>query len=293
MTDTRPTFQLLHGDALVLMAGMPTPTPATLPERRIGAVITDPPYSSGGMFRGDRTKLTRDKYVIEDGQEVLPDFAGDVRDQRGFLFWCSLWLAEAWRLADEGALLAVFADWRQVPTMTDAVQAGGWVYKGFIPWNKTMATRPQKGWFRNQCEYIVLGSKGKPALLDCVNAATSDAPCLEGFFCCPVPKDKQHQTEKPREVVDWLLQVVRPGCTVLDPFVGSGTTGDAALRSGRSFLGFELTEEYHRRATERLAAVQAQGTLLLEPVRRGRQASLGLDPEPDPDPEGLVLEGTT
>ena len=53
----------------------------------IGAVITDPPYSSGGAFRGDRAQQTSRKYVNSGTAAYRPEFAGDNRDQRSFLIW--------------------------------------------------------------------------------------------------------------------------------------------------------------------------------------------------------------
>lgn len=240
-----------QGDALQVLHDLPTGC--------VQAIVTDPPYSSGGMFRSDRTQKTGDKYVLDQGQEKFADFYGDNRDQRSFAHWCALWLAECWRVADEGAQLAVFTDWRQLPSMTDAIQAGGWIWRGIVPWNKTEATRPQKGWYRSQCEYLLVASRGKPALLDETHKA--DVPCLAGFFVCPVEPvaDRCHQTQKPRQIVEWALQVTPKGCTVLDPFMGSGTTGEAALATGRRFIGAELSEEYFGRAFARL-----QGTSLVD-----------------------------
>lgn len=76
---------IYHGDALFV-----------LPElQNIGAIVTDPPYSSGGAFRSDRVRGTVEKYVHSGTQAYRPEFAGDNRDQRSFLAWCSLWLAAA------------------------------------------------------------------------------------------------------------------------------------------------------------------------------------------------------
>jgi site-specific DNA-methyltransferase (adenine-specific) len=89
----------------------------------IGAVITDPPYSSGGAFRGDRAQLTTTKYVNSDTNAYRPEFAGDTRDSRSFLAWSSLWLNAARNASEPGAVLASFIDWRQLPILTDAVEA--------------------------------------------------------------------------------------------------------------------------------------------------------------------------
>ncbi len=247
MTDR---FTIHHGDCLRFMADMP--------EASVDAVITDPPYSSGGMFRGDRSKTsTADKYTVDSGQAAKPDFHGDTRDQRGFAFWCALWFSEAYRVAREGAVLAVFTDWRQLPTITDVIQAGGWCYRGIVPWNKTEATRPMKGWFRSQCEYVVVAAKGKPARLD--QTGTGDAPCLPGFLVCPVDRDNEHQTQKPVDLMRWICRAVRPAGVVLDPFAGSGSTGVAALLEGLEFIGCEMSEEYVAIARRRCQETVDQG----------------------------------
>jgi len=244
-------FVIHQGDSLAILR--------TLPDASIDALVTDPPYSSGGMFRGDRTKSTGDKYVHAlNGIEGRADFMGDNRDQRSFGYWCALWLSECRRVAKPGALCAIFTDWRQLPSMTDAVQAGGWLWRGIVPWNKTEGARPQKGWFRAQCEYLVVGANGVPAMLD--PTGKTDAPALPGFFTCTVGRDNEHQTQKPVDLMRWILAITPPGGTVLDPFAGSGTTGVAALLEGRRFIGCELSDHYAAIARRRCMMAAHQGT---------------------------------
>lgn len=61
-----------------------------------------------------------------------------------------------------------------------------------------------------------------------------------------------------------LVQVVAPGDTILDPFMGSGTTGVAAVEMGRSFWGCEITSEYFEVAQKRIGAAQSQPSLPME-----------------------------
>ena len=68
---------------------------------------------------------TRAKYQQSDVQTEHPTFEGDNRDQRGWGYWCSLWLGQCRRVSEPGAAICVFTDWRQLPTATDIVQAGG------------------------------------------------------------------------------------------------------------------------------------------------------------------------
>lgn len=102
----------------------------SLPDGYADAVITDPPYSSGGAFRSDRVKSTDTKYTGTEHRGRRPDFSGDNRDQRGYLAWCALWLSEAARVLGPGGVVVLFTDWRQLPTTTDALQVGGLVWQG-------------------------------------------------------------------------------------------------------------------------------------------------------------------
>ncbi len=138
------SVELRHGDALILLR--------ELTDESVDLVLTDPPYSSGGMFRGDRAgRTTNEKYVQTGTFAERVDFDGDSRDQRGFLAWASLWLAECWRATKVGGSCLVFTDWRQLPTLTDAVQAGGWIWRGIVVWDKTAATRPRSGFSARHC----------------------------------------------------------------------------------------------------------------------------------------------
>lgn len=238
-------WEIRQGDSLHLLH--------TLDDATVDAVITDPPYSSGGMVRGDRSALPSTKYQRSGhATGAYPDFHGDTRDQRGFLAWCSLWLADAWRVTRDGGVLVTFADWRMLPTMTDAIQAGGWVWRGIVPWHKP-AARPQLGRFTQSCEFVAWGSRGAMPM-------NRSVPVLPGLVTHPpVSSDeREHLTEKPLAVMRELVRICAPGGLVLDPFAGSSTTGLAALLEGRSFLGFEMSAEYLEIGNRRLSELDAQ-----------------------------------
>ena len=236
-TDERAT--LYQADALAVLAALPTAS--------VDALITDPPYSSGGQYKGDRTAATGLKY----GGESMSDFSGDNRDQRSHLTWMNLWLLESLRVVRPGGVCALFTDWRQLPTTTDALQVGGWVWRGVVPWAKPSG-RPafkQRAWL-NQCEYVVWGTAGSSA----VTPDGSTQP-LPGFYTAAPPREREHQTQKPLEVMRALCRIAPEGGTVLDPFAGSGTTGVAALIEGRQFVGIEMVEHYATVAANRLRTV--------------------------------------
>ncbi len=64
--------------------------------------------------------------------------------------------------------------------------------------------------------------------------------------------DKQHPTQKPVELMEWCLKFLAPG-KVLDPFMGSGTTGVACVKAGRPFVGIEIDPDYFEGACDRIA----------------------------------------
>lgn len=236
------TWEIRQGEALAVLA--------SLPDASFDALITDPPYSSGGQFRGDRMQATSTKYVMTGTATVRPEFAGDNRDQRAYAYWCALWLSECARILKPGAPAVLFTDWRQLPTTVDALQSGGLVWRGVAVWDKTEGARPTMGGFRSQCEYIVWGTNG-PVDED----AAASVGCLPGVFRYSVKQaDKHHITGKPSALMRDLLRICPPGGRVLDPFAGSGTTIVAALHEGRGGLGIERTEEYATIARERCAA---------------------------------------
>lgn len=225
-----------------------------LPDDCIDAVITDPPYSSGGAFRGDRSMSTAAKYVASGARVVGPDFAGDTRDQLSQLAWCTMWLAEALRAARPGAPIVMFSDWRQIALAITALQCAGWIYRGIVPWTKKGAGRPQRGRFRSDAEFALWGSKG-PMPLDRRVGGTSGV--LPGHVhAAPVTVGRRrHQTEKPEdEVMRPLVRICEPGGVVLDPFAGGGSTALACLAEGYRCITVEITAEYTRRTAAALAA---------------------------------------
>jgi site-specific DNA-methyltransferase (adenine-specific) len=248
--DLTQRWTVIEGDCLDVMR--------QLPDGCVDAVVTDPPYSSGGMVRGDRTPDTGEKYVHADTELVRPSFGGDSRDQRSYLAWCYLWLSECMRVTKAGGVLLSFTDWRQLPTLTDAVQVGGWIWRGVVVWDKRGGI-PQRGRFRAQSEFIVWASNG-------VLEPDRGVPVLDGVFTHTVAQsDKHHQTGKPTALMRDVVRICSPGGLILDPFAGSGTTGLGALAGGYRFLGIEREPAYVAIARRRIADAAAQGSLF-DPV---------------------------
>lgn len=236
----RAGITLLPGDCLNVLPG--------LADGAADAVITDPPYCSGGMTPAERRRDPVDKYCQNGKSLGRPSFAGDVRDQRSYLAWGTLWASECRRIVRPGGHCLIFSDWRQLPCMTDILQGAGWTWRGIVVWDKGRGARaPHKGYWRHQCEYIAWGTNGH-----CPRDA--DGP-WDGCIRASVRQgDKFHITGKPTAVLAHLVQCVRPGGLIVDCFAGSSTTGVAALRAGRRAVLIESSPEYCALSRRRLAA---------------------------------------
>ena len=229
-------------DALQFLAG--------LESESVDMVLTDPPYCNGGIKGSSRRRPTSEKIQQSGTKDLKPDFVGDTRDQRSFEKWLRLWMTECWRVCKDGSYMACFMDWRNLACVIDSLQVVGFAYRGLFCWVKPNG-RPQRNAFKNDVEFVVWGTKGQPK-----PGPGGDRYCPGHYVGHPMTvKDRIHGTEKPVELLERLLTFVPEGGLVIDPFAGSGSTGEACHNLGLDFKGCELVEEYARLATERLEAL--------------------------------------
>lgn len=241
-TATIGPCHILRANCLDMLASLPTPLGG------FDALITDPPYSSGGRTAAERQRPASEKYV-QGGVCATHnvDFAGEMMDARSWTHWCAHWLELARQQVKEGGYALVFTDWRQLPALTDAIQMAGWHWRGVAVWDKGGGARgPHKGYFRHQCEYIVWASNGP------LPAAKHGGPWPGCYKVPVVPQEKLHMTGKPIDLMRQLVSIVPPGGHVLDPFMGSASTGVACIETDRRFTGIEVTQHYYDVSASRL-----------------------------------------
>lgn len=82
-----------------------------------------------------------------------------------------------------------------------------------------------------------------------------------------------HPTQKPLKLIKWCLQQAGLPGVVIDPFMGSGTTGVACMASGRAFIGIELNREYFDIACRRIEEAQKQPDMFI-PATQAKQEPL-------------------
>lgn len=219
------------------------------------ALISDPPYCSGGFTESAKRQAK--------GQglrsEILAEakwFGGDNMTTGG-LAWLLRAIAVAFKShAESGkATASFFCDWRMVPALAPAIESAGLRFQAMPVWNKGV---PGLGTgFRSQHECILHYAIEVPgyhsASFGNVLAAKRQ-PSL----------DRDHDTQKPLVLMAQLVEVQTPvGGIVLDPFMGSGSTGVAAIRAGRDFVGIEHDPEHFETACRRIQ--EAHGAAPLSP----------------------------
>jgi site-specific DNA-methyltransferase (adenine-specific) len=237
---------IYHGEALAVLSAMPASS--------VDVLLTDPPYSSGGMFRGDRVKQPDEKYRGWSQCDVgsrkptaeYGSFGGDTRDQRTWIRWCAAWGVESLRTVRVGGSCFLFTDWRQLPATTDLIQYSGWTWQGLVVWDKGIG-RPIAGRFRNHLEYIAWGSHGAHAPSGLYPSALISVATVHS-------SEREHVTQKPVQLLRALLAVLPDHpLTVLDPFMGSGSTLRAAKDCGHRAIGIEVDERYCEIAANRMS----------------------------------------
>lgn len=222
----------LHcGDALEVMADMD--------ERTVDAVLTDPPYSSGGRRENARS-LRKSMIRSETDDDWI---RGDAMSTQGFIWFMRQCGIQWRRILTPGGHALSFIDWRMAPNLAAALESADLRQHPTLVWDKThfgMGTI-----FRNQYELIVHMSAGNPR-----DPQRRDVGNV--LACAPV-RSELHPTEKPLPLLTKLLSVVaKPGDVVLDPCAGSGTTLLAARLLGMRAVGIEADEKYCKVIVDRL-----------------------------------------
>lgn len=88
-------------------------------------------------------------------------------------------------------------------------------------------------------------------------------------------EERYHPTQKPLEVMKWVIELCPKAQTILDPFMGIGTTGVAAIQLGRKFIGIEREPKYFDIACKRIEQAVAQGQLFApEPIKQVQESFL-------------------
>jgi len=100
--------------------------------------------------------------------------------------------------------------------------------------------------------------------------------CRRDLSNAAIAKERVHPTQKPVGVMEWCLGFVPNADMILDPFMGSGTTGVACVKRGRKFIGIEMEPRYFDIACRRIEAAYKQGDMFREPPPKMKQEAFNV-----------------
>lgn len=226
MTGSR--FELTNVDAVTWLK--------TLPSDSVDLVVTDPPYESLEKHRaiGTTTRLKHSKASSNDWFAIFPN------DRFAELF------AEIYRVLKRGRHFYLYCDPETMFVAKPLAEVAGFKFWKPLIWDKL---RIGMGYhYRARYECILFFEKGKRKLNDLGVADILEHPRVIGGY----------PAEKPPAISEILIsQSTEPGELVIDPFMGSGSVGAAAVGIGRDFRGNDLCAEAITIARTRLRELGA------------------------------------
>ena len=218
-----------------------------LPDESVDLVVTDCPYHivSGGCTNapceGECSGILNKRTTFT-----------QMNAKSGKLFDCNdikfeQWLPDVYRVLKDGSHCYIMVNGRNLKDLQTEAEKAKFQFVNLLAWRKNNKT-PNK-YYMQQLEFILLLRKGKARKIN--NMGTSN--------CLDVPNiigEKKHPTEKPVELMRIFVEnSSNVGDVVLDPFMGSGSTGIACVNTERNFIGIELDEQYFEIAKSRIQEV--------------------------------------
>jgi DNA modification methylase len=227
--------KVYKGDSLYLLS--------RLPDRSIGAVVTDPPFFVG---------IGRNE-----GRFGADPWAEDVTSATKALEWARPYAVQFGRVVRPGGAVVLMAGAHAVAAWMNACEEAGliWMAELVVLWN---TGKPRARNFGSLHTHILWFAV--PGARHVWNSSRR-AIYSNVLVCSKLNNaDKLHPAQKPVELTTFLISLLtRDGDTVLDPFCGSGSTLVSAQMVGRDYIGFDADAEYVRIAAKRALHYEVEG----------------------------------
>lgn len=231
-----------------------------IPDNSIDLVVTDCPYkiTAGGVTideRPDEYSGVLRKRAISDGTKCsnkwikkdIDSVPSAVKNGKMFSnndIKFSEWLPEVYRVLKEDAHCYIMINGRNLKALQTDAEKVGFKFVNLLAWRKNNMT-PNK-YYMQQLEFILLLRKGRARNINLMGTSNClDIPNIIG--------KKKHPTEKPVELMKtFIINSCNANDVVLDPFMGSGSTGVASVETDRNFIGIEIDKDYFDIAKSRI-----------------------------------------
>jgi DNA modification methylase len=233
-------FQIVQGDCLIGMKN--------IPDKSVDLILTDPPYNLGLFMEKRATNLgaLRENHFVASGWDHIEQ---DEWEKNIHQF-----LEESKRVLKKNGALIIFMAIIKVETLIRLAQCHGLYYKTTGIWHKkNPMPRNMNLHFINSTEsWVYLINEGKTGKFNNKGKAIHDF--IESSSISVGEKSfGKHPTQKPVVLMEHFVDLLTDkDDIVLDPFMGSGSTGVAAVNKGRKFYGIELDKSYFKISQARL-----------------------------------------
>ena len=232
-------IQLMHGDCLELMR--------IIPSGSVDMILTDPPYCSGGNLEAQKNTKAQGLRAATVAADDFHWFASDNMGSAGLVWLLRSMMIEAARILRPNRSAFIFTDWRMVPHLGPGLESSGLRWRNQIIWDKGNAGLGLG--FKPAYEVILEFCNGTPEYQVKDGQNVIRAKRLNGM-------QKVHNAQKPVNLLREIIRVSAPrGGVILDPFMGSGSTGVAAAEGGYGFIGIERDLTHFATAQRRLADI--------------------------------------
>lgn len=223
-------INLINGDCLVEMK--------KIGDKSVDLILTDPPY---GMNYQSSRRTATEKFRKIENDNVLG--------------WVCSFMTECFRVLKDDRHTYIFCNDYAISLFRDYMKEVGFNPKRTLVWVKNNHTSGDLlGDYGNKTEFIVYAQKGRRLL-----NGKRDTNVLSFNKV----SNLSHPTQKPVDMNEYLVgKSSFDGEVVLDPFMGSGTTGVACKNLGRSFIGIEKDESYFNLAKQRIESHEPQMKLV-------------------------------
>lgn len=224
----------------------------SIEENSVDLILTDPPYNLGNFMRDRDTNL----------KKMRDNFFGSAGwDDLSFEEWeesMDSFFEESVRVLKHGGSMIVFMAIIKVESIIKIAERHGLYYKTTGIWHKlNPMPRNMNLHFVNSTEtWIYFTYKKKTGTFN------NDGKMIHDFIETAVASNGErkfgkHPTQKPVKLMEFFVNVLsNENDTILDPFMGSGSTGVAAIKNDRNFIGVELNEKYYNIARQRIEEVR-------------------------------------
>ena len=219
-----------------------------IPDHSIDCVITDPPYNLGNISK------SRGYHLQSIRQNNFVNAEWDNADNADWLSLIKTLFILLIQKVKVGGNIIIFCSAFKVGELYALANNFGLYYKTTGVWHKT---NPMP---RNMNLHFVCSNEFWIHFVNQKRTGTfnNNGKLLLDFLQCSLPSKKEregikHPTQKPLSIITSLIRILsNVGDTVLDCFIGSGTTAVAAIQTGRNFVGFEIDKNYFDIAQNRI-----------------------------------------